>query len=209
MPPPKVRLARLRLPLSTPRLLLRSYSFQDASRIFGWFQDREITRTIPLWEDYTLGDGRDFVLRSRRSLRSGEAYNLAITLRGTGELIGGVGLEILSPRERRAHIGYWVARPYWGQGVASEAASRVCQEALRTLRMHRIETGVARGNPASRKVLARLGFRSEGWARDRFLIDGRYRDCEMMGLLAEEFRPYRAPPRALRTAGDPEGISSK
>ncbi len=204
MPPPRVNLPRLRLPLRTPRLLLRAYSLRDPPRIARWLSDREVSRTIPLWPQYDLADGTAFVRSARATLRSGDGYRLAIAIRGSGEYVGSCGLEIRSLRDRRAHIGYWVARPFWGQGIASEAASRLCQEAFRTLRLHRIETGVVRGNPASRAVLRRLGFRSEGWARENFRVDGEYRDCEMMGLLAREFRPYTPPPGpVVAAASDP------
>lgn len=190
MPPPRTNLPRLRVPLRTPRLVLRPYTPRDATAVVRWLADRSVTRTVPLWPEYTQGDARAFVGRARRSLRTGEGYILAITDRDSGALIGSCGLEIRSTRDRRGHLGYWVAHPYWGQGVASEAASRLCHEAFTRLRLHRIETGVVRGNGASRSVLSRLGFRSEGWARENFRIDGKYRDCEMMGLLASEFRPY-------------------
>ena len=200
MPPPKVNLPRLRLPLETPRLVLRPYYRQDGRNIVRWLKDRQVTRTVPLWERYTLADGRSFVRKARAALRSGDGYLLAITSRATGEYIGSCGLEIRSTRDRRAHLGYWVAHPYWGQGIASEAASRLCHEAFRTVHIHRIETGVVRGNVGSRAVLARLGFRSEGWARENFCVDGEYRDCEMMGLLAGEFRPYAPPQKPLVVA---------
>ncbi len=197
MPPPEVTIPRLRLPLETPRLFLRAYAHPDSPAVVRWLRDREVTRTIPLWARYTLEDSRAFVRKARAGLRSGDAYLLAITARASGEIIGSCGLEIRSARDRRGHIGYWVARPYWGQGVASETASRLCHAAFRTLGLHRIETAVVRGNDASRAVLSRLGFRSEGWARDNFRIDDRYQDCEMMGLLAEEFRPYPPPSAPL------------
>ncbi len=197
MPPTKVDIPRLRLPITTPRLLLRAYTVRDAPRIARWLHDREVTRTVPLWRSYTLDDARTFVRKARRGVRAGDTYLLAITVRETGKYIGSCGLEVRSARDRRAHLGYWVARPYWRQGVASEVASRLCEAAFRSMGLHRIETGVVRGNPASRAVLARLGFRTEGWARDNFRIDGEYRDCEMLGLLASEFRPYVPPTKPV------------
>lgn len=134
--------------------------------------------------------------RSRRAIASGEAYLLVSTLADTGALVGTVGLEVRSPRDRRGHLGYWVAREHWGRGYASEAASRMCQEAFRTLQLHRLETAIVVGNARSRAVLVRLGFRHEGRERDNWLLDGRYHDAELFGLLADDFRPYvrRTPP---------------
>ena len=189
MPPELPHLPRPRLPLETPRLQLRVARGSDASPLVAALGDREVTRTVPLWPHYTRQDSRAYIARSRASVRSGSAYPLVITLAGAPEHpIGTVGLEVRSPRDRRGHLGYWVARPYWGQGIATEAAFRLCREAFRTVRLHRLETAVVVGNARSRAVLAKLGFRSEGVDRENFLIDGRYRDAERFGLLASDFR---------------------
>lgn len=194
MPPEPVRLRRIRLPLRTARLLLRAPRPSDARVLAKAFSNREITRTLPLWPRYTLADARQFIARARKGIASGERYPLHCTLSDTGELVGGAGLEVRSLRDRRGHLGYWVEREHWGHGYASEAASRLCEEAFGTLRLHRLETGIVEGNARSRAVLTRLGFRSEGFDRDQWLIDGDYRRGERFGLLADEFHPYRRPP---------------
>ena len=194
MPPEPVRLRRIRLPLRTARLLLRAPRPSDAPLLAKALSDREVTRTLPRGPRYTLADARQFIARARKGIASGERYPLLSTLSDTGELVGGVGLEVRSPRDRRGHLGYWVQREHWGHGYASEAASRLCEEAFGTLRLHRLETEIVEGNTRSRAVLTRLGFRSEGFERDQWLIDGKYRRGERFGLLAHEFHPYRRAP---------------
>ena len=62
---------------------------------------------------------------------------------------------------------------------------------FRELGLHRFHTGVFPDNPRSMRLLRRLGFRTEGRARQHGLVDGRYRDLILFGLLRREFRPFR------------------
>ena len=191
VPPDKIRLPRLKLPLGTSRLKLRSWRRSDAEWIAHELADREVTRTVPLWPRYTLSDARAFITRATKELRAGDSYLLAITERDSEEPVGSIGLEVRSARDRRGHLGYWIAHGQWGRGYASEAASALCQAAFLDLKLHRLETGVMDGNSASRAVLLRLGFRWEGRERDTWRVDGRYRDAERFALLAPEFVPYK------------------
>lgn len=74
----------------------------------------------------------------------------------------------------------------------SDAASLLIAAAFREIGLRRIHAGVFSDNPRSFRVLRRLGFRSEGRARQDRLVDGRYRDLVLFGLLRREFRPFRA-----------------
>jgi [ribosomal protein S5]-alanine N-acetyltransferase len=153
-----------------------------------------VTRPIHLPARYSIDDAREFIRRSQQGLKDGVKCNLFIILRRSGELIGGCGLDQIRLDHRNAHVGYWIARPHWGNGYASEAASLLIAAGFRELGLHRFHTGVFPDNPRSMRVLRRLGFRTEGRARQDRLVDGRYRDLVLFGLLRSEFRPFR--PRA-------------
>jgi [ribosomal protein S5]-alanine N-acetyltransferase len=155
-----------------------------------------VTRPIVLPAGYSIRDAREFIRRSKQGLEEGSKCNLSIILRGSGELIGGCGLDRIRLDHRNAHIGYWVARPQWGKGYASEAASLLISAGFRELGLHRVHTGVFPDNPRSRRVLRRLGFRREGRAREDAVVDGRYRDLILFGLVRQEFRPFRPRPTA-------------
>jgi len=155
-----------------------------------------VTRLIglPASAGYSINDARKFVRQSEEGLKDGSAYYLAIILREKGELIGGCSLDQIQFENRNAHVGYWIARPHWGQGYASEAASMLFAAGFRELGLHRIHTGVLPENVRSIRVLLRLGFRTEGRARKDRLADGRYRDLVRFGLLRREFKPFRLRP---------------
>ena len=183
---------RLRFPIVGRRLLLRPPKAADAPAIAKALRDRKVTRPIHLPARYSLRDAREFIRGSVPGLKDGSKYNLSIFLRQSGELIGGCGLDQIRSDHRNAHIGYWIARPHWGQGYASEAASLLISAGFRELGLHRFHTGVFPDNPRSMRVLRRLGFRTEGRARQDRVVDGRYRDLILFGLLREEFIPFRA-----------------
>lgn len=182
----------LRLPIIGRRLILRLPGSADASAIALALRDREVTRPIGLPNRYSIRDARRFIRRSNRGLKDGSTYSLSIVLRRSGELIGGCGLDRIRLDHRNAHIGYWIARSHWGSGYASEAASLLIAAGFRELGLHRVHTGVLPDNPRSIRVLRRLGFRTEGRARQDCLVDGRYRDLILFGLVRKEFRPFRA-----------------
>ena len=185
---------RLKLPIVGRRLILRVPEHSDALVIADALRDRRVTRPIHLPAAYSIRDAREFIRRNTRGQDDGSKCNLFITLRGNGELIGGCGLDQIRLDVRNAHVGYWLARPYWGKGYASEAASLLISAAFRELGLHRIHTGVFPDNPRSMRVLRRLGFRREGRAREDRIVDGRYRDLILFGLIRREFRSYRPKP---------------
>jgi RimJ/RimL family protein N-acetyltransferase len=94
----------------------------------------------------------------------------AITLRQSRELVGMVGLTPESDPDT-AELGYYVARNHWGNGIATEAAQLVIHHGIHSLGLRRIRSGHFVDNPASGRVLSKLGgnrtFRAP-MSRDRF-----------------------------------------
>lgn len=188
MPRPKpVQMPPIGLPLSTRRLRLRLPVPSDAPVIARYFRDRAITRPIPLWSDYSLQDAQAFVRSARRLARRREGFQLMIVRRQDGLLVGGIGLQNFRGVKKEGHLGYWVGRPHWGNGYATEAASRLCRLAFGPLRLHRLETGTFPFNRRSMRVLRRLGFVQEGVERKAYRVGGRWVDSVRFGLLRDEF----------------------
>ena len=173
------------------RLLLRSPERSDASAIAHFLHDRRVTAPIQLPARYSIRDAREFVRRAAQGLEDGSRYSLSIILRRSGELVGGCGLDQIRFDNRSAHIGYWIARPHWGNGYATEAASALISAGFRELGLHRIHTGALPDNHRSIRTLKRLGFRTEGRARQGCLVGRRYHDLVLFGVLRDEFRRFR------------------
>lgn len=140
----------------TERLLLRPGWAEDAPALAAAIGEEAIVRNLATapWP-YRLSDAEAFLAVERGPT----APNVLIFRRtqGAPRLIGGIAL-----RERRgAHeLGYWISRPHWGLGYATEAGRAVIHFAREALGLRRIEAGHFLDNPASGRILEKLGFRA-------------------------------------------------
>ena len=160
--------------LTTERLVLRPVSPDDAEQLHRLLNDWEVCRmlqTVPFPYPRLLAD--QWIADSVAQRQDETAYHFAVTGTETGRevLVGAVGLKLIVGT-RRATLGYWVGRNFWGHGVAREAAARVLHWALANLDLDIVEAVVAADNPASAKVLAAVGFRETGAGREIFLSRG-------------------------------------
>lgn len=186
------RLAQIRLPIRTARLILRPPRRADVSALVPLVADWRVARATTIPHPYRRSDGEEFVRNQHRQRRRGSAMALLIFDRRTHRLLGGTGFHAIDWRDRRFELGYWVARSEWGKGIATEAAYAVCLEGFRTLQMHRVHAAVVAFNSKSAHVLRKLGFRLEGRERGQHRDGRRWVDMLRFGLLAGELRRPRA-----------------
>ena len=168
----------------TERLLLRPGWSEDAPALFRAIADERIVRNLATapWP-YTLADAETFLGRERRAHDA--ACLIFLRTRGAPRLIGGVGIGPMPDGERE--LGYWLARSCWGLGFATEAARAMVDIARHSLRLTRLHSGHFLDNPASGRVLAKLGFRATGVARRHSLARGEDVPCRLFELdLASE-----------------------
>lgn len=142
----------------TERLLLRPGWAEDAAPLAAAIGDEAIlTKLAKAPSPYRLADAESFLEMERGE---GDADFLIIArTEGAPRLVGGVGL---LPDGEELELGYWIARPYWGLGFATEAARAVIDIARHTLKKSRITSGHFIDNPASGRVLTKLGFKPTG-----------------------------------------------
>jgi ribosomal-protein-alanine N-acetyltransferase len=134
----------------------------------------------------TLTEAQAAIERLAQRQAARETIRWAIDLAGHGEMIGTVGLLRFDFEQRRAELGYEIARRLWGRGLAPEAAAAVVRYGFSVLALHRIEAGVLPGNDASVRVLEKLGFLEEGTRRDYPHVKGRFHSFRWFGLLATD-----------------------
>lgn len=142
----------------TPRLLLRPGFPEDAPALAAAMSDKAIARNLAVvpWP-YTLRDAEAFLASPRDPVLP----SLLIFERGAGapRLAGACGL---GRRPSGAvELGYWIARPFWGRGLATEACTALVDIA-RTLGLGSLEGSHFLDNPASARVLEKLGFEPLG-----------------------------------------------
>jgi RimJ/RimL family protein N-acetyltransferase len=132
---------------------------------------------------YTRADAESWI--GMNHLVLGPPVNFAIDL--GGEAVGGVGVEPLDDVfHRTANVGYWVAEPFWGRGIATAAVEFISEYALRTFQVHRLQATVFGWNPASARVLEKAGYTLEGRQRRAVVKDGREGDLLLYARLASE-----------------------
>jgi [ribosomal protein S5]-alanine N-acetyltransferase len=169
--------------LETTRLRLRPYTEADIVDLLPLIGTREVAATtLRIAHPYTEQDATAFLALSRES---GKLW-LATTLRSDGRQIGGVGLRI-DDQHKHAELGYWLGVPYWGQGYATEAAREILRYGFEDLGLHRIFASHFKHNPASGRILLKLGMRHEGRQRQHLRKWDQFVDSELYGMLRQEW----------------------
>ena len=172
--------------LLTPRLTLRPLNLEDApivQRLAGEWEIAETTERIP--HPYENGMAEEWIRTQQQAFNKKESVALAITLKADSTLIGAIGFEIDQPY-RCAEIGYWIGMPYWGHGYCTEAASEMLRYAFQDLGMKRVQGRTMTKNPASGRVLEKIGMKLEGITRQSIFRFDNFEDVAIYSMLREE-----------------------
>lgn len=146
--------------IDTERLMLRLPEMADAeniSRYCGEFDVARMTSRIP--HPYPVLAAELWVLQTRAAWRPGG--NQSLTVEIDGQAAGGGGVFRRTPSSDW-EIGYWIARPWWGRGFGTELGQTLIDFARAQLGAERIIAGHYADNPASGKILQKLGFEYTG-----------------------------------------------
>ena len=143
----------------TERLLLRPGWREDAPALHRAIADERVVRNLATapWP-YSLADAEAYLSADRKPWQP----SLLIFRRTDAEpeLIGTIGFGRRPNGE--IELGYWIARPFWNRGYATEAGRAVIHAARHAFRLPRLSAGHFLDNPASGRVLEKLGFRPTG-----------------------------------------------
>ena len=108
--------------------------------------------------------------------------NFAIDHRA--EAIGGIGITLKEDIYRKtAQLGYWLAEPFWGKGIMTEAVSLMVKYVFANYDIERIQAGIFDANPGSMKVLERAGFTKEGICKKALCKKGIMYDEHLYALV--------------------------
>ncbi|KEQ53426.1 GNAT family N-acetyltransferase [Sphingobium chlorophenolicum] len=158
----------------TPRLLLRPGWMEDAPALAEAIGDPSVLRNLTRAPaPYGLADAQDFLAQPQDQ----RLPNLLAFTRtkGAPRLVGGCGIHLAD--DGAPELGYWIARPYWGLGFATEAAQAVMHMA-RAAGVRNVRAAHFADNPASGNVLRKIGFRPTGRIEKRFSLGrGAAADC--------------------------------
>jgi RimJ/RimL family protein N-acetyltransferase len=164
---------------------LSEFRASDKDALIGHLNDRDIyDRTLRIPFPYTDASADEWLgLVAKITKQQGRPVQWAIRT-GDDALIGGCGFDGFQiGKSHRAEIGYWLAKPYWGQGIMTAVVQQVCQHAFEEFGLVRITAHVFSHNPASARVLEKCGFKQEGSLRKHFLKDGQFLDARLFALV--------------------------
>ena len=171
--------------LRTERLVLRPFLLTDIPAVTRLISAREVAATtLRIPHPYNEEHARQFISECPANAETGQAFAFAVT--ALDELYGGIGLHI-EAQHRHAELGYWIGVPYWGRGYATEAARAVVGFGFETLKLERIFAHHFAHNPASGRVLQKIGMQHEGRLRHHFLKWDQFVNAELYGVLRSEF----------------------
>jgi len=143
--------------LESERLFLRQPRPCDIHSITVWLSDYDVSRmTSRIPHPYNEWDAEAF-------LALGEKHRFVIQRKGDLMFLGMIGLQAPEDGQNAGYeFGYWLGKPFWGFGYATEAAHRLVSYAFEALDLEAVHAGWFYDNPASGHVLAKLGARHNG-----------------------------------------------
>lgn len=176
--------------IKTDRLILREYRETDFEGVHIYSKDPETVKFM-LWGPNTPEDTHNFIQLAiaQQSIETRVNYHFVVTLRETGQIIGGCGIHLRRPEHRGAEIGYCFNQQFWGQGYATEATGALLKFGFKDLGLHRIIATCDPHNLGSERVMQKNGLRKEAHFVEE-LWQGKFnewRDSLLYAILESEW----------------------
>ncbi len=173
--------------LATERLILRPFDASDAPQIQALAGDRAIAdTTLSIPHPYEDGMAQAWIAQHREQFEAGTHAVFAIEIAADRRVVGAVSLTI-DKDFAAAELGYWVGRPHWNEGYATESARRTVEYGFDDLGLNRISSRHLVRNPASGRVMQKIGMRHEGTLREATIKWDRFEDLELYSVLRREW----------------------
>lgn len=173
--------------LETDRLRLRPFTLADAPAVQRLAGERAIAdTTLNVPHPYEAGMAEQWISTHQAQYDQRQAVAFAIVLKAGDKLVGAISLSI-SQEYERAEMGYWIGKPYWNQGYATEAARALLRYGFAELGLNRIYASYLARNPASGRVMEKIGMSYEGCFRRHVKRWGRFEDLKFRAILKDEY----------------------
>jgi len=179
--------------LPAQRVRLRWLSEKDVPALFTVFGDPEVTR---YWGHSVLPDSSAATVLLEdihEKFAQQRLFQWGVALLDTDALIGTCTLASINPENRRAELGFALARAYWGQGYMHDALGVLLRFGFSEMQLHRLTADTDPRNERSIRTLERLAFRREGYLREHYLLHGEPQDSILYGLLCSDWQKFNSP----------------
>ncbi|HHX71335.1 MAG TPA: GNAT family N-acetyltransferase [Clostridiales bacterium] len=181
--------------LSAPGLLLRRFTLEDAPAMFAnWASDERVTRYLSWSAHASVEETKEILAQWIPEYEKSNYYHWLIVLEGIP--VGSMSLFDVSDWHRHAEVGYCIGAAYWNRGITTKALALVMDFAFGTVGFERLIAKHDVENPASGRVMQKVGMAQEGILRRhcRRKSDGIYSDLVCYGILKEEWAARRKTP---------------
>jgi RimJ/RimL family protein N-acetyltransferase len=174
-----------------PRVSLRRFQPGDAAAVHRWFNNPEATKTLMEQRGgFSMGEAEAWVGRAMDD--SGEDRKFAIAVEGYDEPVGFTALYGLF-RQTAPELGALIGDDVRGKGVGRRAEALTIAKAFDEFGSHRVYGRIPARNEVAKKTVTSLGWKHEGTMRGHLnRPDGGVDDCEVWGVLPDEFRAAAA-----------------
>ncbi|MBL3550091.1 MULTISPECIES: GNAT family N-acetyltransferase [Chryseobacterium] len=166
--------------IETERLILSQLEEKDIPFITEYLQHRiysDLTSNIPY--PYTENDAQLWITMSKEAFEDHTGYTFGIRNK-EGHIIGAIGLH--DRDDDKAELGYWIAMPYWNKGYVTEAAKAIVHFGFKKLNFNKIFATHLLHNPASGKIMEKIGMEKEAVLKQETKKDGAYFDLVMYSI---------------------------
>lgn len=154
--------------IKTSRLTLRPFNKEDSfdvQKLIGNVNVSKSTLNIP--HPYDNKQAREWIACHQLQWYQQITVTYAIIYRATGDLVGSISLMDIARAE--ASLGYWIGEPYWNMGFCTEASNAIIHFAFKAMALHKLTANHASNNPASGRVMRKIGMAHVGHGRARRL----------------------------------------
>jgi ribosomal-protein-alanine N-acetyltransferase len=173
--------------LQTKRLTLRPFKLSDAGDTKRLVGDRAIADTaLNIPHPFEDGMAEEWIAPQGSGFEEDKEATFAVTLREGESLIGVMGLKIERQHER-AMLSYWIGKAHWGRGYCTEAGRTILGYGFTKLGLNRIHANHISRNPASGRVMQKLGMTHEGRGRQHAKHWGVFENLEFYAILRNEW----------------------
>ncbi|MCA1054337.1 GNAT family N-acetyltransferase [Rossellomorea aquimaris] len=174
--------------LETKRLFLRKMEMNDADRMFDYiFSDTRVMDHLIKGPHQSISETKARLTEITQQYESDTFCYWGMVLKESGELIGTIDLFNFDDDTENCEVGYDIGYQWWNQGYGTEALQAIVEFAFRMMNIHKISATHGMDNPASGKLMEKVGMKREGIIRHMIRKDGQYKDCGIYGILQEEY----------------------
>lgn len=174
--------------LESARLLFRKILPEHAADMYDYSKSADVTKYLTWTPHTTPKQTENYIKLLQKQYQNGSFFDWGLLYKEDMRFIGTCGFTSFDYEENKAEIGYVLAEPYWGMGLACEAANKVMEFAFDTLQVDCVEAKFIDGNFASARVMQKCGMHFDAIFQNSMFIKGEYKTIQVYSIYKNDFK---------------------